>query len=162
MYEWIEVVNANSSLENLSTANQNKLRDLAVDYYNTTAGKKASAVLNHYYHEDHFIPPYYGMGSASVRALQNSENQIEIHLLTAYPNPADELVQLKVCLSGQTITDESIIIIDASGRQIANLKVVNNEQQIVIDTRTFAAGNYQAILRKGEMILDNVAFNVVH
>ncbi len=162
MYEWIEVVTDNTSLENLSTADQNKLRDLAVDYYYTTAGKKASAVLNHYYHEDHFIPAYYGVGSSSVRAMHNKTEQTEIHLLKAFPNPTDGLLQLWLQLGQRNITDEMLSILDAQGRVIETLQAKDGTQQFVIDTRQYASGQYHVILAHGNVELERISFNVVH
>lgn len=119
-------------------------------------------VLNHYYHEDHFIPAYYGVGSASVRSMQAKNEQPEIHLLKAFPNPTDELLQLWLQLGQRNITDEMVSILDGQGRVIETLRVKDPMQQFVIDTRQYASGQYHIVLSLSNAELERISFNVVH
>lgn len=162
-YNWIEILNNNASLENLPAGELAKLRTMAQDYYYTTAGKKAMIVLNNYYHEDHFIPAYYGTGSASVRSFTAVSNQKpEVHLMTIFPNPTSEYLQLKLDLGNLTPSNETCLIYDAVGKLIESIKVNNAQQTITVNTSEYAPGSYQIILQKDNYKLETISFNVVH
>jgi hypothetical protein len=152
----------NPKWEDLSNAEKTNLRDMAVDYYYTTAGKKAVAILNTYYGEDHIIPPYYQGAPGEVRAfLETLKTLNTIQFIEVFPNPANDYLNIKVHLEMATITNQSLTVYNALGQPLQTLKVFNANQQFALDLQNYSNGNCTILLHKGEKILQTLAFNVV-
>ncbi|MFM9985643.1 MAG: T9SS type A sorting domain-containing protein [Flavobacteriales bacterium] len=161
--KWLDINLENENLMQLSNADKTNLRDIALDYYYTTAGKKAAAILNTYCGEDHFIPPYYQGAPGEVRAfLETLKTTHSIQFIEAFPNPANDYLTIKVHLEGVIIKDEAIKVFDSLGKPLQTLKVTDPNQQFALDLRSYASGNYSVSLCAGEKLLQTIAFNVVH
>lgn len=161
--KWLDLATENPKWVDLSNAELGGLSDLALDAYYTTAGKKAAAILNTYYGEDHFIPPYYQGAPGEVRTFMESlKMSRSIKLLEAYPNPANDYLNIKMLLDGVALTNESLTVYDALGQPLQTLKVNDANQQFVLDLRNYSAGNYTISLQASEKTLQTITFNVVH
>ncbi len=160
---WLSVATDDPEWDKLSSSDKAIIDQLASTYHQTHAGKKAMTVLNTFYGEDHFIPPYYDGASGQVRSLTTRNTTIQaINLMLIYPNPANEMLQININLEGIVLTNESIRIADGEGKLISTIQVKDPHQQIVIDTRSFAPGSYYISLSKASGILQTEKINVVH
>jgi hypothetical protein len=160
---WLSVATNYPEWDKLSLPDKAVIDQLATSYYQTHAGKKAMAVLNAFYGEDHFIPPYYNGANGQVRALTQRNNTINpINLMLVYPNPANEMLQINLNLKGFVLTNESIRITDGEGKLIATIQVKDAHEQIIFDSRSFAPGSYYISLCKASDLLQTEKINVVH
>jgi PKD repeat protein len=160
---WMDLVTSVNDWASLSTNDKSRLDLLAVDYYNTTAGKKAMGVLNTFFHEDHFIPPYYSGASGNVRSLiQKSASNLSVHFMSAYPNPASSLLEVKILQGEKDMSNESLIITDNQGKSMASFSIQHGNQQFAIDIRTWAAGVYHIHLQMQNRILETITIEVIH
>ncbi|WP_055444750.1 T9SS type A sorting domain-containing protein [Lacinutrix himadriensis] len=71
--------------------------------------------------------------------LSVNDNQIEDNVLTVYPNPTDNIVNIKV--TGQNNSISAIQLHDILGRSLIN-DVVNNENTLTLDLSSYPKGVY--------------------
>jgi hypothetical protein len=157
----IQMLNSNRDWNTLNSS------DIAVlsgflNQFDTYAGSQAMEVLNTYKNSDYFIPPAYGQDGLQ-RQLAVAASEINEQFIDVYPNPADCVVNLKFMetLSSQELC--TLLIIDASGREVFKQQVNTGLPQQTICTEHWAEGLYVFKLAVPNSKLEfNGKFEVVH
>jgi len=157
----IQMLNSNRDWNTLNSSDIAALNGF-LSQFDTYAGSQAMEVLNTYKNFDYFIPPAYGQDGVQ-RQLTLAATDIKEKFIDVYPNPADCVVNLKFMepLSTQELC--TLLIIDASGREVFKQQVNTGFSQQTICTEHWAEGLYVFKLAVPNSKLEfNGKFEVVH
>ena len=163
--DWInfrmQILNSNRDWSTLSTSDIAALNGFLTQF-DTYAGSQAMEVFNAYKNFDYFIPPAYGQDGVQ-RQLTLGATDIKEQFIDVYPNPADCVVNLKFMETLSTQELCTLLIIDASGREVFKQQVNTGFSQQTICTEHWAEGLYVFKLAVPNSKLEfNGKFEVVH
>jgi len=136
-----EIKSQGKTWESCSQAQLDELYDIT-DSYNTFAGLYAMEVLNIYFDESFYIPPAVG-GTWAPRLMSISPEKETLNTVKVYPNPADQLLNVEILLSGQVDFEGTLQITDAQGKQIYLKDLQSAIQMLTINTSDWSSGMYQ-------------------
>ncbi len=131
-----------------------------VDYFFTTAGKKAVAYLD--FNEDGwFIPPAYE--SDHVFAFRSPETeQVEDFSVKIYPNPGSVIVNLEINNHlSEAQTDLNLTVYDSAGKLVFNGLIKSDETLVTLQTDSWSSGLYSYQITSKEKILSSDVFEII-
>ncbi|MBX7053103.1 MAG: S8 family serine peptidase [Flavobacteriales bacterium] len=162
MNMWLEILESNSDLENLSGNDLNDMQYLQSQFYFTTAGKKAAAVLNEYFLEGHFTPAYYHQNISSPRSIQlNLNGMAEVSFITLFPNPAQDFVQVSLQLPSNNNKGAILTLRDINGKTIQRFEENQLSNLILIDTRSLNSGQYVLSLIVNDQEIESQRLQII-
>jgi len=126
----------NRDFDQITSSERQTLENLALDYFFTSAGKKAVAYLD-FNEGGWFIPPAYD--SEQQFAFRSAElEKPESFTVKVYPNPVSVMVNFELTNELQKESDLTLTIYDGSGRLIHSQVVKSYESLVTLKTDNWA------------------------
>ncbi len=169
---WVElyesIVDSNRDWTEVTSTERQLLDELAYQYFYTTAGKNAMAVLEEITDQSYFIPPFYGNSEGfSFRSSVNSENASlvpagERKRVEVFPNPASYLVNIELDYTESLKTPSKLLIKDALGRLVHSELVINTKQIFSLNSSSWSSGTYYYELRNNQELINSGKIEIGH
>lgn len=112
-------------------------------------------------YEEPYVLPNSDKSTAAVQVEQEIFQSLEdLHYIRLAPNPAKNFTTVEYLLE-EKVSNALLQITDLSGKVLSSQSIEQNQDQMMIDTRNFKAGNYLLSIFVDGNVLETVQLNVI-
>lgn len=124
-------------------------------------GIRAAALLHQLYDREYYLEPFAPQEPLTNKSIKIKKSENATPYLSVYPDPAVDLVNLRLSIPEYVFGNTSITIYDLTGKLFSEMKVQRHDQMFTLNTTDWPAGNYRVVVNNNNTMLTHHALVIV-